>query len=206
MVDKAKNDKARQPCTDEEALEWLRDGSLESESKAIECLYRRLLGVFRPWAYSKSGTSDDVHDAVTEAIIAFVQNFRETKYRHEGKLEHYLFRIAQRKFYDVLSERGDAVSFDDLDKGGIPEKNGEEESDPVVQLENDAEALARQDKLQSCLEQLGERCKERIRRFWYMDQSHKEIAEALGDASPDVSKARKDKCQKLLAKCMKGQP
>lgn len=206
MFDHAKNDKTRHSCTDEDALEWLRDGLLESENKAIECLYRRLLGVFRPWAYSKNGTSDDVHDTVTEAIIAFVQNFREAKYRHKGKLEHYLFRIAQRKFYDLLGERGDTVSFDDLAKGDVPEKTGEDDSDPIVKLENEAESLARQGKLQACLDALGERCKERIQRFWYMDQSHKEIAVAMGDASPDVSKARKDKCQKLLAKCMKGRP
>lgn len=65
------------------------------------------------------------------------------------------------------------------------------------------EDLARHTKLEHCLDQIGERCKERIIRFWYMEQSHEEIAEAMDDASPRVSVTMKNKCQDKLKKCMK---
>lgn len=198
MSNEAKNSPPKNSCTNEEALTWLREGSFESENKAIGCLYQRLLGMIRPWIYSKNGTDEDAHDAVTEAVIKFIQNFREGKYQEQGKLEHFLFRIAQRRFYDLLRDRGE----ERLVPEGIPPELKEEE-DPEEKAEQEEEALARQKKLEHCLGQIGERCKERIMRFWYMDQSHKEIAEAMGDASPDVSKAMKNKCQGKLEKCMK---
>lgn len=201
-MNETKNSPPKPPCTNEEALTWLREGSFELENKAIGCLYPRLLGMIRPWIYSKNGTSEDAHDAVTAAVIKFVQNFREGKYHEQGKLEHYLFRIAQRKFYDLLRERGEEEPIEwSFPDGLSPEI--EEEEDPEEKAEQEVEALARQKKLELCLGQIGERCKERIMRFWYMDQSHKEIAEAMGDASPDVSKAMKNKCQGKLEKCMK---
>lgn len=203
MSNEAKNTPPRHSCTDEEALKWLRDGSPESENKAIECLYRRLLAAFRPWVYSKNGRSDDAHDAVTEAIFQFVQNFREGKYREQGKLEHYLFRIAQFKFFDLLRARGEDLSIEDVFPGGIPPEPEEGEDDPYEKVEMEVEALARHTKLEHCLGQIGERCKERILRFWYTKQSHEEIAKAMGDASARVSVTMKNRCQDKLEKCMK---
>ncbi|MCB9296825.1 MAG: sigma-70 family RNA polymerase sigma factor [Lewinellaceae bacterium] len=201
-MNETKNGPPKHSCTNEEALAWLREGSFELENKVIEYLYLRLLGMIRPWIYSKNGTSEDAHDAVTAAVIKFVRNFREGKYREQGKLEHYLFRIAQRKFFDLLRERGEEKSIEESFSDGIPpEIEGEE--DLEEKAEQEVKALARQRKLEHCLGQIGERCKERIMRFWYISQSHKEIAEAMGDASPDVSKAMKNKCQGKLEKCMK---
>ncbi|MFN0037313.1 MAG: RNA polymerase sigma factor [Saprospiraceae bacterium] len=201
MTNEAKNSPPSHACTDEEALEWLRDGSPESESNAMGCLYRRLLGRIRPWVFSRNGSSDDAHDAVTEAVVQFVQNFREGKYKHVDKLEHYLFRMAQFKFFDLLRARGDEVSLDVVFPGGIPP---EMLDDPYEKAEEEMENIARHTKLEHCLGQIGERCKERILRFWYMQQSHEEIAKAMGDSSGDVSKVMKNKCQGSLAKCIHG--
>lgn len=201
MINEAKNSKPKRPCTDEEVLGWLRDGSFESENKSIDCLYRRLLEMIRPWVYSRNGTSDDAHDAVTEAVYLFIRNFREGKYREQGKLEHYLFRIAQFKFFNLLRGRGEDVSIEEEFRGGIP-PGMEEEKDPEEEAEKDEKALARQIKLADCLSQIGERCKERIIRYWYQNQSHHEIADAMGDASTDVSKVMLSKCRKKLEKCM----
>ena len=202
MTNEPNNKPPKPACTDEEALNWLREGSFETENKAIDCLYRRLLEMFRPWVYSRNGTGDDAHDAVTEALIKFVRNFREGRYREQGKLEHYLFRMAQFKFYDLLRDRGADVSIEKIFPGGIPPEMDDDE-DPFEKAEKNAESLARQTKLEHCLRQIGERCKERLIRFWYQHQSHQEIADAMGDSSPDVSKVMKKKCQDKLVKCVK---
>ncbi len=189
-------------CTDAQALAWLEDGALDLESKAIACLYRRLLDLAKPWVYSRNGNLDDVHDAVSEAVIKFVQNCREGKYRHEGKLENYLFRMAQYKYFDLLRERGNEVSLEQFFPAGIPE---DLEEAAFEKEEKEAEASARHIRLEQCLEQIGEKCKERIVRFWYMNQSHDNIAAAMGDSGPNVSKTMKNRCQDKLEKCVKGQ-
>ena len=189
-------------CTDEEVLAWLRSGSFEAESKAIDCLYRNLLGIFRPWVFSRNGSNDDAHDAVTEAVIAFVQKFREGKYLEMGKLEHLLFRIAQRRFYDLLRSRGSELPVDSSASVEYPTEPFED--DHYERAEQAAMELARHSKLAHCLDAIGERCKERLVRFWYWKQSHEEIAKAMGDSSADVSKVMKNKCQDKLEKCVKG--
>lgn len=202
MSDDPKDSTIRHNCTDEEALHWLRDGSAASESKAIGCLYRRLLEKLRPWIHLKNGSADDTHDALTEALVAVVGMIRENKYQEQGKLENYLFRVAQFKFYDICRKRrkgGGDISLDEIFPGGVPR---ELEADPFEKNEADAEANTRLLRLQHCLEQIGERCKERLVRFWYMEQSHEEIAQSMGDASTDVSKVMKGKCQSKLAACM----
>ena len=203
MTKEAKNNPPRHSCTDEEALAWLRDGSFEAMNKAIGCLYRRLLNIVRPWVYSKNGSGDDAHDAVTEALMKFSDILRDGKYQEEGKLEHFIFRVAQYKFYDICRHRkkgGEDLSLEDIFTGGVPP---EIEDDPLEKAEVETEAEMRRLKMGHCLGQIGERCKERLFRFWDLGQSHEEIAEAMGDASPDVSKTMKNRCQDKLEKCMK---
>lgn len=189
-------------CTDQDVVKWLLDGSPSSENKAIECLYRRLLQIFRPWVFSRNGSNEDVHDAVTEAVIGFVQKFRQGKYQEMGKLENLLFRIAQRRFIDLLRTRGAEIPVDPLEPIGSA-YDGEEE-DFLEKTEREADESAKHSKLAHCLEKIGERCKERLIRFWYMKQSHEEIANAMGDSSTAVSKVMKNKCQDKLEKCMNG--
>ena len=161
-----KKNPQRYACTDKDALEWLRDGSTESENKAIDCLYRRLLEMIRPWIFARSGTSDDAHDAVTEAVFQFVRIFREGRYKEEGKLEWFIFRIAQRKFLDLLRKRGKHVLIVDVFPDGVPpEMEGWE--DTILKEEKDMESVERITKLERCLNQIGERCRERIIQFWY---------------------------------------
>lgn len=189
-------------CTDEQALNWLEDGSPAAESKAIDCLYRRLLALFRPWAYSRNGTDDDAHDAVAEALIKFVQNYREGKYTHQGKLENYLFRIAQFKFFDLLRERDGDMSLEQVFPGGLPAEL--EALEPFEKAAKEKAESARYSKLENCLDQIGAKCKERIIRFWYQRQSHETIAAAMGDTGANVSKVMKNRCQDKLEQCVKG--
>lgn len=198
-----KNANTKPACTDEEALRWLLDGAPESESKAIECLYRRLLEKFRAWVYAHSGSDDDAHDALTDALVAFIIIFHDGKYREEGKLDNYIFRIAQYKFYDACRRRGKGggdLSLEEIFPGGVPPELAD---DPLEDADRESEMEWQRLRLEQCLDQTGERCKERLIRFWGLGQSHEEIAAAMGDFSPDVSKTMKAKCQRKLETCMK---
>ncbi|TNE53612.1 MAG: RNA polymerase sigma factor [Bacteroidetes bacterium] len=193
-------------CTDKDVLLWLSEGTVESENKAITCLYRRLLEKLRPWIFGKGGSDDDLHDALTDALTSFICIFREKKYREEGKLEHYVYRIAQYKYYDACRKRGrdpSRQSIEALFPNGVPTEISE---DPQEVAEQRTETEAYQSKLEHCLDQIGERCKERLIRFWYLEQSHEEIAAAMGDSSVDSAKVMKGKCQRKLEACANSTP
>lgn len=200
-----KNSNSKSACTDEGVLHWLFDGAPELESKAIACLYRRLLEKVRAWVIARGGSGDDAHDALTDALVAFIMVFRDGKYREEGKLDNYVFRIAQYKFYDACRRRGKGggdLSIEEIFPGGIPPELSE---DPLENAERRAERELEIHRLEQCLGQSGERCKERLSRFWVLGQSHEEIAAAMGDAGPDVSKTMKAKCQRKLETCMQNE-
>ncbi len=199
-----KNTNAKQSCTDEEALHWLLDGAPELESKAIACLYRRLLEKVRAWVIARGGSGDDAHDALTDALVAFIMVFRDGKYREEGKLDNFVFRIAQYKFYDECRRRGKGgdLSIEEIFPGGIPPELVE---DLLEDADNESERELQELRLEQCLDQTGERCKERLIRFWVLGQSHEEIAAAMGDSGPDVSKTMKAKCQRKLETCMQNE-
>lgn len=208
MSGDSKNNKKDYSLTDGDILNLLRDGSPESESKVIEVLYRRLLEGVRSWVNAKGGSTEDGHDALTEALIAFVCIFRKGKYGDQGKLGNFIFRIGQFKYYDLCRKRGSGgkgISIVEIFPEGIP---AEIEEDHLEKAEEDLESAKsgksakRKEKFGICLNQVGVRCKERLIRYWVMGQSHEEIAKAMGDASADVSKVMKGKCQKKLKMCM----
>jgi DNA-directed RNA polymerase specialized sigma subunit, sigma24 homolog len=188
-------------CTDQQALDWLSSGSADARAKAVECLYRRLIVMLRPWAVARRVSSETMHDVLTDAIYVFVISFLNGKYREQGKLEALILLIAQRRYFDHVrnNQRERPLDPDDFSTIVPPEAH-----DPLEEAETAIENLTKHAKLTSCMDNVGERCKERLIRFWYLNQSHEEIAEAMGDKSADVSKVMKNKCQDKLEKCIKG--
>ncbi len=189
-------------CTAAQAIAWLRAGDPESETQAIACLYSRMLEKFRPWVFSKNGTNADAHDAISDALYQFIDQYRAGRYREEGKMEHLLFRIAQRRFFDGKKSRGHDFS-EDADWLKLVSEN--EDKDYFEQIEQEKTNALMVEKLSACLDKIGERCKERIMLFWYQNQSHKEIAEAMGDSSTNVSKVMMSKCKDKLEDCLKAE-
>lgn len=189
-------------CTDENILAWLDDGSTHREQQALDCLYRRLIGQVVPWVLKHGGSETDGEDALVDALTGFVKTYRAGKYTDEGKLDNYVFSIAKFKFYDHCREQkrrgggGPELSIEDVFPNGIPP--GVNWEDPDEKQALDAEDLARREAVEKCFAQLDPKCQERLTRFWYQEQSHEEIAKAMGNATANGSKVMKGRCEEKL--------
>lgn len=189
-------------CSEENILRWLEDKSSSKEHQSMTCLYSLFYDKVKNWVLKHRGNEIDAQDSLTEALISFVQSYRNGKYIHEGKLEPFFMRIAMYKFYDICRKRkgenltDETNSIDELFPGGIASE--EEWKDPLIEKEESEQEQNRYKLVEKCLNKLSISCKDRLVRFYYLDQSHKEIALALGDSSEAVSKVMKNKCEKKL--------
>ncbi|MBK8450381.1 MAG: sigma-70 family RNA polymerase sigma factor [Saprospiraceae bacterium] len=187
-------------CTEENIIQWLEDKSPNMEQQSMTCLYTLFYERVKSWVLQNKGSEIDAQDSLTEALFSFVRCFREGKYSHEGKLEPFFMRIAKNKFFDICRKRksdipsGGIISIDENFPGGIP--SDIEWTDPLIAEAESQEEIKQNQKVEKCLNKLSESCKDRLVRFYYMQQSHKDIARDLGDSSEAVSKVMKNKCEK----------
>lgn len=181
-------------CPDKDILLWLADGSSNSEQRVMDCLYRRLIATVIRWVLKHGGFESDGHDVLVDALTAFVKNYRSGKYTDSGKLENFVTVIAKNKFIDICRKRKQniMVSLDELLFNGVPLNIATEE--PEVDTEKETQLL----KFEQCHAQIGEKCRDRLDRFYYKHQSHLEIAKALGDKSEAVAKVMLGRCKEKL--------
>lgn len=189
-------------CSEDQILEWMKTGNPHHEQRTLDCLYQLLFEKAKGWVVRHGGSEEDAQDALTEALIGFVKSFRAEKYNHDDKLLHYVFSIVKFKFYDICRQHkrnrsgGRELSLEEIFPGGIPP--GIAWEDPFEILEKNAEETTRLRLMEKYFNLLSAGCKERLTRYWYLHQKHEEIAAAMKDASINVSKVMKNKCEKKL--------
>lgn len=138
------------------------------------------------------GQEDDARDVFQEGVIAMWQNARSGRFHlQEGaRMSTYLVRICQHHWFEKSKKastrreiRTDAIE----DRGADP--------DFLIQwLDREA-----QEAFRYRFEQLGERCQELLRRYYYERESLRKIGEwlNLGEAS---AKNEKYRCMQRLKK------
>ena len=194
-----KNIFLKNECTDEKILIILEDGSPNNEQKVMDCLYRRLIRKVMRWVLSHGGSEADGQDTLVEALGNFVINYRTKKYVHVDKLDNYVFGIAMCRFFDICRKRKQEINRTSLDelllRGISPDIEKKYlASNEGIEDEKEAQLL----KIEAGMAQLDEKCKERLIRFYFDEQSHEEIADAMGDGNANVSKTQLFRCKKKL--------
>ena len=101
---------------------------MDRRARAIEDVYRSRYGAFRAALTGLAGSPDAAHDIVQEAFARALRQRR--RYRGEGPLEAWIWKIAVRTALESRRNGRSAVSLDDMQAVAAPEH------DPVL-----AEAL-----------------------------------------------------------------
>ena len=152
-------------------IEQCRKGRPEAFNWLLETYGRRLYAYF----LRTSGSTHDADDLLQEIFVRLIEKIRD--YKHQGRFEHWLFRIAANLARDRirrLQRSPSSLSLDaaDTEKNDLTAQLASSEPPPDAPMQLDQ----LRDELQEALAQLPEIDREIIVMRHYSQMSFKEIA------------------------------
>jgi len=170
-----------------------KDNSLIKQIKsgnkaALATVYKQYKKEFLLYAKRFSLGEEELLDVYQDAVISLYENIVSGKLEKlSSSLKTYLFSIGK---YQIYSRRKAPPSPEALTEFEL--QLHEEGEDERLSLE---ENIGR---LQEAYQDLGEKCQEVLRMFYYENLSITEIKVRLGYSSKDVVKSQKSRCLKQL--------
>jgi len=175
---------------DEELLSRIR---IDADAGLRE-VYRRYRNPFHAWATSAFLLDEStISDLFQEVVIAFYKNVISKKlHTLDASLKTYLFAIGK---YQILNryrqkQKENTQYLENFDQLKISEWDLN-----VTYLE---EQSSKEEKIVAALGQLGEKCRQLLKLFYFDSLSHQEVAARLGYKSVEVSRSMKRKCMNQL--------
>ena len=178
--------------TDEDLVEGLRKHSQAAVNHVYQHIYPQAEAVLK----RMGATGDDVQDIFQEGMVALWRNIQEGRYelRAETQLSSYLIEICKNKWKEKQRK---AQTRYEVRPPQLPDVES-----PVSFLDawmNEEEMAI----LRGKLRELGQRCQEILRRFYFGEESMKELAERF-TISVASAKNEKYRCmQRLKARFQK---
>lgn len=162
------------------------------DHKAIEGIYKRFKVDFLEFSSRFSISEEDAVDIYQDSIVVLYENILSGKLTSlSSSVKTYLFAIGKYKIYNSLKVKPTIENIDDYEYTLEEEDNDEF----LLQEENIK-------KMQRAYQQLGSRCQEVIRLFYYEGQTIEEIKERLDYTTKDVVKSQKSRCIKQIRKLL----
>lgn len=158
------------------------------DQKAIESIYTQYKMEFLAYSSRFSVNEEDAIDIYQDSIVALYENILSGKLISlTSSLKTYLFAIGKYKIYNSLKVQVTTADFSDYQF--LLEEEDEEE---FLLLEEKIENM------QKAYQQLGSKCQEVVKLFYYENLSIEEIKDRLAYTSKDVVKSQKSRCIKQI--------
>ena len=167
--------------------EALLEGLKNNDRHAFETLYKDNFGPVKNFILQHGGSEDSAADIFQEGIIALWNNIRDGKFelRSGTRISSYLFQVCKFKWY----ERTKSAHHSKSASMSAVREEPDEEPEALEGLIKKEEI----DRFTSLFSQLGEKCRQILRFFYYEQLSMAEIADKLGYA-PKSAKNEKYRC------------
>jgi RNA polymerase sigma factor (sigma-70 family) len=168
----------------EKQLELLRAGDRDT----LQQIYLEHKNGFKLFAKRYTSDEDQIHNTYQDAIIALAENAQKGKIQSlSSSIGTYLFAVGKYLLFKSLKEKNQHLEITDELMESVPFETFEEESqEQSIQL------------LRQKLNELGPKCQEILRLFYYQSKNLDEIAHIMGYESKDVLKSTKSRCLKNL--------
>lgn len=152
--------------------------------KALRKLYQYFPTV-KSFIKKNGGNTSDAEDLFQEALVILVKNVQKPDFVLSAALTTYLFSICKYIWKQELIRRNKTSETELLETDSASVE--EEWIQHQEEKQKNATAL-------KALEQLGKRCWDLLKGFYYEQQDMKQLAEAFGFKSEKVAKNEKYKC------------
>lgn len=134
---------------------------------------------------SKGGSKEDAKDVFQDALIIFYEKVVGTEFKLTSAISTYVYSVSRFIWKDRLIKiKGNKIIGESIDVA----------SDDELELQNAIEKEKKLKKVERVLTQIGDKCLQLLKLFYYEGLSMKKIATKLGFKSENVAKNQKYKC------------
>ena len=176
---------------DNKIIELLKQGK---QNKAFLKLYKNYPQVEK-LILSKGGSKEDAKDVFQDALIIFYDKVMYTEFKLTSAIGTYLYSVCRFVWKDELQKRKGKLTTD-----VAFEFTSEEESEFQAAIEKEEKLK----KLEQVLTQIGEKCIQLLKLFYFDGLKMKEIASKIGLKSEKIAKNQKYKCLERAKLKVKG--
>lgn len=159
------------------------NGIKNNDSKIIRIFYQSEYRKLEQFVLGNQGTQEDAKDIFQEAFVVLWKNIRNDKFlpENETAVAGYLYQIAKNKWLDRLRSNKDRFKVD-LDENLIDSE-----------IDNSSEKEEKHHMVINAFQNLGETCKDLLKRFYFQKESMEQIASAF-DWTPATARNNKYRC------------
>lgn len=172
--------------TDLEFIEGLRN----NQDVVLRTLYKKYYNLVLKYVVNNSGNSEAAADIYQETIIVLYENVQKPGFELNCQLQTFIFSIAKRLWLKQLRNNGHTLR--------LKEDEEEEVVDVSEELSDHLKKESDIEKMNACMEELGEPCKTLLKDFYVYKLSMEEISEKFGYTNADNAKTQKYKCLQRL--------
>lgn len=166
------------------------EGLKHNNDAVLRALYKKYYNLVLKYVVNNSGNSEAAADIYQETIIVLYENVQKSSFELNCQLSTFIFSIAKRLWLKQLRGNGNMTRF----------AEGEEENvvDVTVEITEHLKKESDIQKMNNCMEDLGEPCKTILKDFYVYRLSMDEISEKFGYTNSDNAKTQKYKCLQRL--------
>lgn len=160
-------------------------------NQAVTELYRNYFEPVTFWIRSQGGSEEDAADIFQEAILVFIEQVRQDKFRGDSSIKTYLTGIAKNLWFNELRSR---------DRRNNREANYVKQEDSGTEEDAHHRIYNREnkEKLMNVFEQIGDVCKKLLTGYYYENLSMREMLVLFNYDNEQVLRNKKSKCMKHL--------
>jgi len=168
----------------------LYQGLLANKAEIIEYLYREFPPLARALLLRQGGKEEEIQDAIQEGMIALWKNTRQGKYQlnENAKMSTYFVEICKRRWAEKNRKKKNQSSMS-IDEIPLLSPNPN-----ALELWLKKEEM---EEFETVYQQLNERCRQMLRRFYYEKENMKQIALAF-TITEATARNQKYRCMQSL--------
>ena len=173
---------------DHQIIEFFKAGNY---SKASEKLYA-YFPVIKKLVLKNSGSKQDAEDIYQEALIILINKTQNPNFKLTSSLNTYVYSICRWLWNDELKKKNKKIKV---------EIKGNEtflEEEIKLSIDEHDQKLA-----EKAFDQLGEKCKDLLRLFYFKKMNLRDIAVKLNFATEKVAKNQKYRCMEKAKENLK---
>ncbi len=158
------------------------------DRNALAYLYKTYFTMVKHFIIQNSGSDDEAEDLYQEGVLTVYENIVNAQFSLQSNttLKTYIYSVCRNKWLYELRK-----------KNKLPVRlNESNEFITDNLLEEETEEMPYNNMLNKALEQIGNKCKEIIKDFYYNKMTMEQIAQKNNFISANVAKSSKERCMK----------